>query len=253
MYIDTHCHLSKSYYDDISSVISENMKAGVEKMIISGCDLEGIIEGCEFAGKYPEVYLTIGYHPEEADHIKDSDLEELEQLLKKNSKIVGIGEIGLDYHYGKENRDCQIRLFERQLKIAEKYQLPVVIHSRDAVFDTISTLKKFQVKGVIHCFSGSLETACEYIRMGFKLGIGGVVTFKNSKLADVLQKIDLQSIVLETDSPYLTPEPYRGKVNSSKYLPFIAEKLSNIYGISTEDVGNITTRNAQNMFSFPKV
>lgn len=250
MYIDTHCHLSEEYYEDISEIINEDLKAGVEKIIISGCDKKGIVEGIQFAQEYSSVYLTVGFHPEEADCVTNEDLEKLENLISLNTKIVGIGEIGLDYHYGKENKNLQIALFENQLRIAEKNHLPVVIHSRDAVFDTIQCLKKFNVNGIIHCFSGSLEVANEYIKMGFKLGIGGVITFKNSKLKDVIQKVDIKNIVLETDSPYLTPDPYRGKVNSSKYIPIISKKLSNLYGISTDEVGNITTRNALEIFHF---
>lgn len=250
MYIDTHCHLSKDYYEEIDDVIHENRSNEIEIIIISGCDQRGIDESINYTLQYEDVYATIGYHPEEALSVSDHDLQKLEENVKNNSKVIGIGEIGLDYHYGKDYHKEQISLFEKQLAIAEKLNLPVVIHSRDAVMDTIHCLKKYHVKGIIHCFSGSLEIANVYIKMGFKLGIGGVVTFKNSKLSQILEEISIEHIVLETDSPYLTPDPYRGKINSSKYIPIIAHKLGQIYHLSKEEVGKITTNNVLALFKF---
>lgn len=250
MFIDTHCHLSKEYYSDIESVIQDNRKSGISKMIISGCDKKGIAESLNYIMQYEDVYATIGYHPEEVFSVSDDDLLELKKIIKSNSKIIGIGEIGLDYHYRKDNKEEQISLFEKQLKLAEELRLPVVIHSRDAVEDTIRCLEKYNVKGIIHCFGGSLETANIYIKMGFKLGIGGVVTFKNSKLGEVLKNLSVHDLVLETDSPYLTPDPYRGQINSSKYIPIIAQKLGEIYYLSVEDISKITTTNTYNVFNF---
>ena len=249
MYIDTHCHLSMEDYDDIDKVIEENKNALVEKIVVSGCSRESIEEVMDLKDKYDMVYVTIGYHPEYADTITESDLDSLKTLLNEK-KVVGIGEIGLDYHYTKENKDKQIWLFEEQLKIADAFNLPVVIHSRDATMDTINILKKYKVKGIIHCFSGSLETANIYISMGFLLGIGGVVTFKNSKLKDVVKEVPLESIVLETDSPYLTPVPFRGKINSSKYLEYIANFIADIKNISVEELAEITSKNASSLFDF---
>lgn len=249
MYIDTHCHLSREDYDDIDKVIEENKNANVDKIVVSGCSRESIEEVMDLKDRYDMVYVTIGYHPEYADTVSQSDLDYLKSLLGEK-KIVGIGEIGLDYHYAKDNKDKQIWLFEEQLKIAEEFNLPVVIHSRDATMDTINTLKKYKVKGIIHCFSGSLETANIYISMGFLLGIGGVVTFKNSKLKDVVKEVPLESIVLETDSPYLTPVPFRGKINSSKYLEFIANFIADIKNISVDELAEITSRNASSLFDF---
>ena len=249
MYIDTHCHLSREDYDDIDKVIEENKEAGVDKIVVSGCSRESIEEVISLKDKYDMVYVTIGYHPDNADIATKDDLDYLKSLLSEK-KIIGIGEIGLDYYYTKENRDKQIWLFESQLKIAESFNLPVVIHSRDVTMDTINILKKYKVKGIIHCFSGSLETANIYIKMGFLLGIGGVVTFKNSKLKDVVKEIPLSSIVLETDSPYLTPVPYRGKVNSSKYLEFTAKFITMIKNISVLELAEITSKNASSLFDF---
>ena len=249
MYIDTHCHLSIEDYDDIDKVIEENKNANVDKIVVSGCSRESIEEVMDLKDRYDMVYVTIGYHPEYADTVTESDLDYLKSLLGEK-KVVGIGEIGLDYHYTKENKDKQIWLFEEQLKIADAFNLPVVIHSRDATMDTINTLKKYKVKGIIHCFSGSLETANIYISMGFLLGIGGVVTFKNSKLKDVVKEVPSESIVLETDSPYLTPVPFRGKINSSKYLEFIANFIADIKNISVDELAEITSRNASSLFDF---
>ena len=251
MYIDTHCHLSGEDYDDIDNVIEDNKKALVDKIIVSGCSRESIDEVMVLKEKYDMVYVTIGYHPEYADIITLDDLTYLKNLLKE-SKVVGIGEIGLDYHYGKENKEKQLWLFESQLKIALELSLPVVIHSRDATKDTIDTLKKYNVKGIIHCFSGSLEVANIYISMGFLLGIGGVITFKNSKLKDVVKEISLDSIVLETDSPYLAPVPYRGKVNSSKYLEFIAKFIADVKNVNVDEIAKITSKNASSLFDFTK-
>lgn len=251
MYIDTHCHLSIEDYLDIDKVIEENKDALVEKIVVSGCSKESIDEVMDLKDKYDMVYVTIGYHPEYADTVTESDLDYLKSLLGEK-KVVGIGEIGLDYHYTKENKDKQIWLFEEQLKIADAFNLPVVIHSRDATMDTINILKKYKVKGIIHCFSGSLETANIYISMGFLLGIGGVVTFKNSKLKDVVKEVPSESIVLETDSPYLAPVPFRGKINSSKYLEYIANFIAEIKNISVEELAEITSRNASSLFDFDR-
>ena len=248
MFIDTHCHLSVEDYDDIDSVILENREAGIDKIIISGCTRESIIESLDLAKKYPDVYVTIGYHPSETDITTYDDIMKLEEQIKQE-KVVGIGEIGLDYHYGKENKDAQMHLFRRQLAMADRHHLPVVIHSRDATLDTINILKEFpRVKADIHCFSGSLETAKIYISLGYYLGIGGVVTFKNSKLLSVVKEIGLDHVLLETDSPYLTPEPNRGKKNSSKYIPDIAKCIASGLGISVEEVSKITLENTNTLF-----
>lgn len=247
MFIDTHCHLSVEDYDDIDLVIKENREAGISKIIISGCSYDSIVESLDIADKYEDVYVTIGFHPDQVEVVTDSDIVFLKNSLS-HPKVVGIGEIGLDYHYSKELKEAQISLFEKQLKIAEEYNLPVVIHSRDATNDTINCLKKYNLKGDIHCFSGSLETAKIYISMGYYLGIGGVVTFKNSNLHNVIESIGLSNVLLETDSPYLSPVPLRGTKNSSKNIPIIAEYLSNLLNISVEEVSKITLSNTFHLF-----
>lgn len=246
MLIDTHCHISKDDYDDIDKKIEDDFKE-VDKIIISGCSKKDIIESLEIAEKNENIFVTIGYHPDQVEVVSDEDLLFLEEKCS-NKKVVGIGEIGLDYHYTVENKEEQIALFKKQLKLAEKLNMPVVIHSRDATKDTIDTLKKYNVTGVIHAFSGSIETANIYISMGFLIGIGGVVTFKNSKLFEVVKSIGLDHIVLETDSPYLTPHPFRGMQNSSKYIPVIAKRISEVTEKSYDEVSEITGNNAIKMF-----
>ena len=170
-----------------------------------------------------------------------------------NKKIVAMGEIGLDYHYTKENKDEQIKLFEMQLSLAQKYDIPVIVHSRDATEDTINSLKKFNCKGVIHSFSGSLETARIYIKMGYMIGVNGVITFKNSKIKDVIKEVGFEHIVLETDSPYLTPEPFRGKQNNPGHVLEVAKFVANLYGISLEELAVQTNKNVTNMYKKMKL
>ncbi|MBQ6539017.1 MAG: TatD family hydrolase [Bacilli bacterium] len=248
MYIDTHCHILKEDYDDIDKVIKEDFEV-VDKIIVSGCEKESIEESLELIEKYDNVYATLGYHPEQVDRVTDEDLIELEKLLD-SPKVVGLGEIGLDYHYEKDKKDDQIKLFEKQLSIAEKKGIPVLVHSREATEDTIKCLKKYKVHGIIHAFSGSYETGLEYIKMGYLLGIGGVVTFTNSNLGEVVSKLGVEHLVLETDAPYLIPHPFRGRgmKNSSKYIPFIARKISAVTGKTVDEVGEITSENALRVF-----
>ena len=249
MYIDTHCHLSSDDYENIDTIIRENRNHGIEKIIISGCTKDSIVESLSFAKKYEDVYVTIGYHPSEASSIDESDLELLKKQIAHNTKVVGIGEIGLDYHYGKEDIEKQKDLFRKQLEIANNLHLPVVIHSRDATEDTIQILKDYpDVIGDIHCFSGSIETANIYISMGYYLGIGGILTFKNSNLFKVVSAIGIHHILLETDAPYLTPEPFRGKQNSSKYIPYVSKKIAEILNITENEVSCETLKNTYSLF-----
>ena len=249
MFIDTHCHLSKEDYGDVDLVIKKAAGNNVKALIASGCDKKGISEALEISNKYPNVFLALGYHPSEARTTTDSDLLELETIVKENSKVVAIGEIGLDYYWDKDNKEEQKELFRKQLKLAKRLNLPVVIHSRDAFQDTYDILKEEQVKGVIHCFSGNLDNAKMYLSLGFSLGIGGVVTFKNTNLKETLKSIPLERVVLETDSPYLAPTPHRGEKNTPEYIPLIAEEISRIYEIPLEEVEKITCENAKKIFN----
>ena len=246
--VDTHCHLSLT--DDIDSIIMDAEKNNVLKFIISGCDKKSIRDGLEIIYRYPSIFMTIGFHPDEVDDLTDKDINDLEVLIKTNKKIVGIGEIGLDYYHNDMNKEVQKEYFEKQLELAEKYDLPVVIHSRESIQDVYDILKNHKCRGVIHCFSGSLEMAKLFIDLGFYLGIGGVLTFKNSKLKEVVSELSLDNIVLETDSPYMTPEPFRGKRNEPYNILYVAQKISEIKNISLDDVLRITSKNSFDLFDF---
>lgn len=247
MFTDTHCHLYDVYYDNIEEIINESIKNNVTRFINNGCDDETNKEVIKSLELYDLMYGAIGIHPENALKYNDEDLEYIESNLS-NKKIVAIGEIGLDYHYTKDNKNEQIELLRKQLEIAEKHKLPVIVHSREATLDTINILKEYKVTGVIHSFSGSLETAREYIKMGYLLGINGVVTFKNSNLKKVVEQLPLSSIVLETDSPYLTPEPFRGRQNNPSHIIDIAEFICELRNISLEELANITNNNIKTLF-----
>ena len=247
MFIDTHCHLFLEYYDDIDGILDKIKAAGISKVINNGTGKDSNIEVLDSIAKYDFVYGAIGIHPEEVDNYSDEDIDFIIQHLN-DKKVVAIGEIGLDYHYGKENRDKQIELFEKQLEIAEKYNKPVIIHSRDATLDTIECLKKYKVRGTMHSFSGSYETAMIYIKMGLMLGINGVVTFKNCNLIDVVKKVGINNIVLETDSPYLTPTPFRGQRNDSSHIIDIAKFLSDNCNLSMDEISEITNNNVKRTF-----
>ena len=251
MFIDTHMHIGDDFGVETDLYVKNASDAQVEVLIASFCEKDDIMLSTKFVEKYKNLYACIGYHPEVSNKIVEKDYEILEEMVKNNPKIVAIGEIGLDYYWNKDNKDKQREVFCKQLEIAEKLKLPVVIHSRDSINETYEILKKYKVSGVIHCFSGSLEMAKKFISLGFLLGIGGVVTFKNSKLFEVIEKLELTNIVLETDSPYLTPEPNRGKTNESSNIFYIAQKIAEIKNISLENVAKITTENAIRTFDLP--
>lgn len=248
MLVDTHMHIGYDFGAEPDKYIENALNSGVEVMIASFCEKNDLLLSTTFVEKYKNLYSCVGFHPEIANDIVDKDYIELENIVKNNSKIVAIGEIGLDYYWNKDNKDVQRTVFRKQLELAEKLNIPVVIHSRDSIGETYEILKEYKVKGVVHCFSGSLEMAKNFINLGFMIGIGGVVTFKNSNLPSVVENIPLESIVLETDSPYLTPEPNRGKLNESSNIPYIAKKVAEIRNISFEEVAKTTTLNALKMF-----
>lgn len=249
MFVDTHCHLYRSYYEDLDDVIDQIKESEIYRVINNGCDKKSNIEVLELVGKYDLMYGALGIHPESANEYTHEDLDYIEEHIKDN-KIIAIGEIGLDYYWVKDNKDKQKELFEYQLKLAEKYNVPVIIHSREATQDTIDILKKYNIKGIIHSFSGSYEVAQIYIKMGFLLGINGVITFKNCNLKDVIEKIDVSNIVLETDSPYLTPVPNRGKRNDPTKVMDIAKFISDIKGITLEELSKEINGNLSKVFDF---
>lgn len=247
MFTDTHCHIYKEYYDDINKILEEAGNNGVNRIINNATNKSNIDELLNLSKNYDNMYLALGFHPEDVDKFSIKDLEYLESKLN-NNKVVAIGEIGLDYYYTKDNKEQQIYYFEKQLELAVKHNLPVIVHSREATLDTINVLKKYNVKGVIHSFSGSYETAMIYIKMGFLLGINGVVTFKNCNLKDVYKKISLSNIILETDSPYLTPVPYRGKQNNPSHIIDIANFISELYDVSLNELADVTNANIKRIF-----
>ena len=249
MFTDTHCHLSKEDYDNIDEVIDRAKENNVDRLIICGCDKNGIKEALEIANTHDNIYLEIGFHPSEANIITEEDICWLKELIKSNNKVVAIGEIGLDYHWDKDNKEKQKELFIKQIELSKELNLPVVIHSRDAFQDTYDILKETKVKGDIHCFSGSLENAKRYISLGFLIGIGGVLTFKNTNLRDTIKEIDMCNILLETDSPYLAPVPFRGDKNEPKNVKIVAELISEIKEISLEEVSRITENNIKELFN----
>lgn len=245
--IDTHCHLSlkDKNLDDVIKKMNNDI------IIVSGADHESNKEVITLCNKYPNIYGTIGLHPDEADTYKEDYLQFIEDNIT-NKKIVGIGEIGLDYYYAKDNKDKQIELFEKQISIALKYNKPIVVHSREAANDTYEIMKRNnieKIKSVIHCYSYSVEMAHNFIKLGSMLGIGGVVTFKNgTKLKEVVKEIDLHHLVLETDSPYLAPEPLRGTKNEPYNIIYVARMIAKIKNISEEEVLKQTTMNAVHQF-----
>lgn len=244
MLVDTHCHLSKDDYDNLEAIIKD--MNGI--MIASGCNNKTNIEVLDLVNKYSNVYGTLGIHPEEIDSIDDNSFKIIEENLN-NEKIVAIGEIGLDYYWTKDNKEKQKEIFEYQVKLAEKYNLPVVVHSRDCIEDTYNILKKYKVKGTIHCFSSSLDMAKKFIKLGYKIGVGGTLTFKNSKrIQDIVKNIEIEDILLETDSPYLSPEPLRGRKNKPSNVYFVALKVSELKNLDINKVIKITGNNAISLF-----
>lgn len=247
MLTDSHAHIYEEYYDDIRNVINEAKNENVGRIITCGCnDLENK-EVLQVIAEYDNIFGALGIHPENVLDYTLKDLEYIQNNLN-NPKVIAIGEIGLDYHYEKETKEKQIELLNKQLKIAEENNLPVIIHSREATQDTLNVLKKYRCSGIIHSFSGSYETALEYIKMGYLIGINGVITFKNANVKEVIKKLPLESLVLETDSPYLTPEPYRGKKNSPKNVSVIAKFVADLFEISVESLTNITNENLNKVF-----
>lgn len=246
--VDTHCHIFSEYYNNIDEVIIKAKNAGVTKIIVNGCDKKTNAEVLALVKKYDIVYGALGIQPEEIDDYDEESLNFIKEHIN-DDKIIAIGEIGLDYHYDNIDKEKQIELFKRQLSIACEYNKPVIIHSRDCIQETYNILKEYKVKGIMHCYSGSLEMAHEFNKIGLLLGIGGICTFKNArKLIDVINGVDLKYIVLETDSPYLSPEPYRGEKNEPCNISIIANKMAEIKGISLNEVINVTTSNVECLF-----
>lgn len=250
-FVETHTHLDL-IKRNAQEVVRDAAEKKVTKMVTIGIDLESSKIALEFASLFEGVHAAIGFHPHESKFLDEENLKELEKLaIAKKNEVVAIGETGLDYYWNHSTLPCQMEAFKKQINLAGKLNLPLIIHDRDAHQDTLKILAE-EAKGLkilLHCFSGDLNMAKVCIERGYYLGIGGVVTFNNAKkLRAIVEEISLENLVLETDSPYLAPHPFRGKPNEPKYIPLIAEKIAEIKGISLGKVAKTTSKTAQEFF-----
>ncbi|MCR2807186.1 TatD family hydrolase [Paenibacillus soyae] len=249
---DTHTHLDSYKFDsDREEVIERARAAGVQLMVNIGFDRETIPTTMALAEKYDFIYAAVGWHPVESIHMKPEDLGWIEELCS-HKKVVAIGEIGLDYHWDTSPKDVQHRVFREQIQLARKVKKPIVIHNRDAHEDIVRILKEenaAEIGGVMHCFSGSWETAKQCLDMNFYISFGGPVTYKNARVPkEVLERVPMDRLLIETDSPYLTPHPFRGKRNESSYVAYVAEAAAEIKGKTVEEIAQITTENGKKCF-----
>ncbi len=250
---DTHVHLNaEQFKEDVDIVIKRAIETGVEKFVVVGFDEQTIKGAIELAEMYGRIYAAVGWHPVDAIDLTEEHLLLIEKLAS-HPKVVAIGEIGLDYYWDKSPKEIQKEAFRKQLKLAKKVSLPVIIHNRDAHDDIVKILKEEEastVGGIMHCFSGSLETAKECIKMNFYISLGGPVTFKNSKRPkEIAREIPLEKLLIETDCPYLAPHPYRGKRNEPAFVKLVAEEIAFLKGVSYEEVARVTTANAKKVFN----
>ncbi len=248
--IDTHCHIDFKDFDrDREEVIVQAAEYGVGRLIDIGVDIQSSRRAFSLANEYENIYCTVGVHPHDSKLLKPEFLSEMETMAE-NAKVVGIGEIGLDYYRDLSPRDIQKRAFVTQLDLAVKLDLPVVIHVREAMDDALSIVKDYagKLQGVFHCFPGTVEQAYQVIDLGFHVSVNGVMTYKNSKMQNLGREVDLDNILIETDCPYLTPVPYRGKRNVPAHVKLVAVKLAELRGMSLAEVDKITTRNAEKIF-----
>jgi TatD DNase family protein len=257
IFIDSHAHLDTDEFDsDRDEVIQRALSANVRQIITVGIDVNTSIKAISLAERYPSIFAAVGIHPHNADFANTKDFKQIESATREN-KVVAIGEIGLDFYRNLSSQHSQKDCFKQQLDIAILCNLPVVIHSREAhedVLDILSCFKESGLKGVIHCFSGGIDLAEEYIKMGFFISIAGTVTFTNaSSLHEVVTGISLEKILVETDSPFLAPVPYRGKRNEPSRVVHTAQKVADLKGISLEQVAIQTSENTRNLFMLPSM
>lgn len=250
--IDTHTHINMIEVTPADDIIKNAGNYGVDKLIIPAASTSDFDTIIELTNKHENVYGMLGIHPSEAKEWTDDIITRIKKLANKNKKIVAIGEIGLDYYWDKSFNDLQKEIFIKQIKLANELRLPIDVHDRDAHKDTFDILKEYNRGSIVimHCFSGSVEFAKECIKEGWYLGIGGVVTFKNAiKMKEVARAVPLEQILLETDAPYLTPVPHRGKENQPAYVKFVAEEIARIRNTTFEEIDEITTQNAKRVFN----
>ena len=250
MIFDSHAHYDDARFDECrDEILGQMQKNNVCGIINCGTDIDTSLFTISLANKYDFVYAAVGYHPEAVNNDTAFDEEQMLNFIKED-RVVAIGEIGLDYYWDTTFKEKQIEMFERQLQFAAAHSLPVIIHDREAHADTLQLIKKHKPKGVLHCFSGSVEMAKEVVELGLYIGVGGVVTFKNSKkIVEVIKELPLERILLETDAPYLAPEPFRGKLNRSDYIEFVAKKIAEIKNVDYEQVLLQTTENTKKLFN----
>lgn len=254
MLFDTHAHLDDQAFDqDRRELIARLPQAGIGLVMNPGCSLASSRNAAALAREYDFLYAAVGSHPDAADEVTPQVLDAYRQLCRDNPKVLAIGEIGLDYHYEDIPRQRQLAAFRDQMALAQELGLPVIVHEREAHADGMAVVEEFpQVTGVFHCYSGSAEMAQWLVSRGWYIGFTGVLTFKNARKAvEVAQQLPLDRIVLETDCPYMSPEPYRGKRNDPSRLPFMAQKLAQLRGLSTEEVAAITTENGRRLYRLP--
>ncbi|URM33063.1 TatD family hydrolase [Cytobacillus firmus] len=252
MFFDTHAHLNaEQYSEDLQEVIDRALSEGISNIVVVGFDRPTIEKAMELTEKYDFIYASVGWHPVDAIDMTEEDLVWIEEL-SSHPKVVALGEMGLDYYWDKSPKDIQKEVFRKQIRLAKKVKLPIVIHNRDATADIVEILKEEgagEVGGIMHCFSGSPEIAQECVDMNFYISLGGPVTFKNAKKPkEVADVIPLEKLLIETDCPYLTPHPHRGKRNEPSYVKLVAEQIAEIKGLSTEEVAQATTENAKKLF-----
>ena len=251
MLFDTHAHLDdRAFHEDRENLIAGLPGKGVGLVMNPGCSLESSRNAVKLANQFDHVYAAVGSHPDVASEVNDTVLEEYRKLCKENPKVKAIGEIGIDYHYEDIPWEIQLRAFRMQMELARELQLPVIVHEREAHEDGMAVVKEFpQVRGVFHCYSGSAEMARQLVDLGWYIGFTGVLTFKNARKAvETAASIPLERIVLETDCPYMAPEPFRGKRNDPGYIYRMAEKLAEIRGLSVEEIRAITTENGKRLY-----
>lgn len=246
MYFDTHVHLNSSpLYEDIDTYIEHALANGVNEMMVVGFDLETSRKAIEIANQYAFIYAAVGIGPNDCKETTDEDLNQIDEMLAQE-KVIALGEVGLDYYWDEVPRPKQQEVFSKQIELAKKHNVPLVIHSRDALNDTYELLKAGQHYGIMHCYSGSYEMAQRFIDIGFYISLAGPVTFKNARVPkEVAQNINLNRLLIETDCPYLTPHPYRGKLNEPANVMYIAMEIAKLRNMEIEDVARITTFNAK--------
>ncbi|WP_077620143.1 TatD family hydrolase [Bacillus sinesaloumensis] len=252
MLIDTHAHLNAiQYQDDLEEVIGRAQSEGVTTIVVVGFDRETITRAIELAERYEFIYATVGWHPVDAIDMTDEDLKWIEELCA-HPKVVALGEMGLDYYWDKSPKDIQKKVFRKQIALAKKVKLPIIIHNREATADIVEILQEenaSEVGGIMHCFTGSVEVARQCMDMNFYISFGGPVTFKNAKKPkEVAAEIPLDRLLIETDCPYLTPHPFRGKRNEPSYVKYVAEQIAELKGVSFEEIAQKTSDNARRFF-----